>query len=286
MLAGRLIHYKIAIKVILLRNVQYAYNVKRGLHSLSNEKVCFVGKRWEGGIVTVWKSSCGTVAVIWLVFLTSGILLNWISPNLAPLSLFIAIGTGLAFSARDKSEDKKLLAQYQQYSKDISNVGVFCEALRYHRVAGLYEFAIDTLTRLLPQIGETDGHLLNTRQRDYLHTELASSYDSNFVLAILKALKQVGDSYSIHPVEKAALGYCPSANDGRVRGAGQDCLDAILERTNRERMLQSLLRASEQPDSEADTLLRPAGPTLTEDSQLLLRPGEDDPTQPNRQPGR
>ncbi len=79
------------------------------------------------------------------------------------------------------------------------------------------------LIRLLRRLGPDDGHLLDDRQRRWLHEEL-TGYNVPLVAAILQALTQIGDHKAIRFVEPLARGRGVAAKDDRIRTAAGACL--------------------------------------------------------------
>lgn len=122
------------------------------------------------------------------------------------------------------------------------------------------QMAEQALIRLLPRLRPTDAGLLNEAQRDILCRELSggnelmtgrfddsSEPDANLIVAILRALEQVGDARFVPPVEKLAAGKGRAKKDARIREAAQACLPFLQARAEQG-----------APDADPNIPLRPA----------------------------
>jgi hypothetical protein len=122
------------------------------------------------------------------------------------------------------------------------------------------------ITRLLLHLKATDASLLNPRQRKWLYRFLRSDTlysSSNFKIAILHALEQIGDEDALPCVQGVV-----NARDRKVRSAAQECLSSLQQRLQGTE--QTLLRSSSD-DSTASALLRPSETSPETDPQTLLR---------------
>jgi hypothetical protein len=99
-------------------------------------------------------------------------------------------------------------------------------------------------------------------------------WDEELVIAVLKALEQVGDESSIRHVERLARIRPVAQNQQRIQEAAQQCLSALLQSVESRSPGSTLLRASEGSSTEA--LLRPARSEPGAESENLLRPAEPD----------
>jgi hypothetical protein len=183
-------------------------------------------------------------------------------------SLISSIG-GLYAATQLQRKAVSALAKYD----DIRAVGRLAEALEFQdkNVAAVAE---PKLTELLPRLQPCDAGLLNDAQRRSLDRALLKHRKPELVIAILKALQQVGDAKSLEPVEKLAGGQGRTGRDGRVVNAAVDCVPALKLRAQAERDAQTLLRPVLSGDPEG-TLLRPAHGPGTADPQVLLRPASN-----------
>jgi hypothetical protein len=97
-------------------------------------------------------------------------------------------------------------------------------------------------------------------------------YGAEFMVAVLQALEQHGSSRILPCIEHLANEKPRSAAQQRVRAAAQACLPSLLERAERERLAETLLRPTATPEPPADNLLRPAQDTAEIAPHELLRP--------------
>ncbi len=136
------------------------------------------------------------------------------------------------------------------------------------------------LKRLLPRVKVTDAGYFRTDQLSALYAAL-TSMDDQLVVAILRALEQIGDERALPLVEKLAERPVSTRAGQRIREAATECLPALLNRTGQERVGQTLLRATEAPDQPAEALLRPAAHVAGRGEDSLLRSvAEDSCTSP------
>lgn len=166
---------------------------------------------------------------------------------------------------RQDIEEAKALSRYG----GARSVGILAEALT---VSDVQIYAAEALIRELPQLKANDAPLLNAEQRKYLYGALMGD-NANLILAILKALEQIGDEAAIPYVEQLALGH-GSFNYRNIREAAEACLPYLHERAAKQKEHQTLLRASSAADvvtSAPDTLLRPAQYSNPTQPQELLR---------------
>jgi hypothetical protein len=95
---------------------------------------------------------------------------------------------------------------------------------------------------------------------------LGDRYEADFLVAILRAFEQIGDTRCVPYVEELAR----FADQKRVRDAAEACLPYLQELAENERSSQTLLRAASASGTTPDTLLRPAHAlTETEPGHLL-----------------
>ena len=127
------------------------------------------------------------------------------------------------------------------------------------------------LRRLLPRVRASDSGLIGKDHLQRLYRLLGQD-DLNLVVAILRGLEQVGDEEAIPYVQKLAHRPAMSDAERRVRAAANECLPALRERLGREGAGGLLLRAARSPESEVESLLRPAAQSAAAVSDSLLRP--------------
>ncbi len=122
------------------------------------------------------------------------------------------------------------------------------------------------LIRLLPQMKASDVNLLSPKQYESLYSTLKSgggdsaplAYLTEFRLAILKALEQVGDERAIPAVQRVANtpAFLPTAK--RLREAAERCLPLLQSNHQTIEATKTLLRASSAEQASPETLLRAA----------------------------
>ena len=154
-------------------------------------------------------------------------------------------------------------------AKDVRVIGPLCDARLYadHNRMLLID---EALIYLLPLLKVSDSKLLTAPQWQSIYSRLHGN-NAPLVLAILKALEQIGDGGALPYVEKLAEGNGQylAAKDGRVWNAAKACLPFLRERAAQESVSKTLLRPSAEAASP-DTLLRPVtGRTETPPQQLL-----------------
>jgi len=182
------------------------------------------------------------------------------------------IGSAMAFTGAHKSA-ARALAKYE----DIESVSPLIEALEIPD-SELHFAVSESLTRMLPKMRSSDGALLTADAKRILRRQMAANprFDNRskadqFVEAALKALEQVGDESFVATVEGLAAGR-GYGNSVIVQKAAEECLPALRQRAEYDRMSHNLLRASTPATShDADQLLRAAEAAGTTDSTALLR---------------
>jgi hypothetical protein len=179
---------------------------------------------------------------------------------------FVGIFGGAAAASRFQKNATAVLAQFD----DPRYVGPLAEALEYgdKNTASL---ARSALTRLLPALRPDQGELLNDDQRAVLGRALFSNDSQQpLVLAIVKALEQVGDERDCAAVKRLAGGEGALGKHATVREAAAACLPYVEQRAEQNRAASTLLRAATSSGG-VEELLRPAQGAPTDDAALLLR---------------
>lgn len=187
--------------------------------------------------------------------------------------LFAAIGSQLhrITLLPGRSEEMKQLAQYNS----VKGVGFLSEVLEWPDPSAQLA-AGDALTRLLPRMKSSETTLLNERQRGCLYRRLKLSNarrDAPLIMAILKALEQVGDLAAVGYVKKLSESRPVTPAQKRIVEAAQDALPYLQRRADMNEGSQYLLRASHAADYAPEQLLRPSSEQATP-PELLLRPSE------------
>jgi hypothetical protein len=170
------------------------------------------------------------------------------------------------------------LARQLLAEQDVSAVGRLAEAAGWPD-ARVRAAALSSLARLLPRLKASDARILTTAQRGCLHGLLNAATaraHPEVVVALLRALEQVGDLAAVPFVRNLANLSDASARTVAVRDAARECLPALLERARFNTDPQVLLRPAEAPGPPDETLLRPVYPGLDADAETLVRPAEPD----------
>jgi hypothetical protein len=155
---------------------------------------------------------------------------------------------------------------------DVRIVGPLAEALHFgHRPTRLA--AERALVRLLPLLTAEHRDLLTGKQRADLY-RASSGKNTNLTLAILPALKHIGDAAAIPYVEHVAAWTGDSEQIVRARALAQECLALLRERAEEERNPKILVRAADAPRTGTESLLRAAGSARDEDGAQMLRASE------------
>ena len=135
----------------------------------------------------------------------------------------------------------------------------------------------------------SDVNLLTPKHYEALYSVLKSgcgdsapfAYLTDFRLAILKALEQVGDERAIPAVQRIAVtpAFLPTAK--RLREAAERCLPLLQSNHQTIEATKTLLRASSAEQASPETLLRAAefAPDAAPD-KLLRAADKEEPLRP------
>ncbi len=192
--------------------------------------------------------------------------------------LLMASGLFMIYSAaRTRGIANKL-----SNTEDLRVVGPLAEGLEL-RDSYSQLTAVDALTRLLPRLQGSDTSLLNDAQRACLYRRLYSigqiaqkkmdSFSADFVVAVLKALEQVGDAKALPSVQRLAEMKAKTPEQERVRDAALACLPFLQARADQQRAEETLLRAAGVSETPPEVLLRAASGGSAAGTETLLRPG-------------
>ena len=181
----------------------------------------------------------------------------------------------------------KPVQEYAQIARDggAAAVGPLLE-LRRDNLTPANGSAIDAALALcLPQMRAEDAGKLNPAQRRLLLSflriapigEAPDAARTDFRVAALQALAQIGEASDLPLVEGIAGMDAKKADTLRVQEAAQECLPLLKVRLGLLSDAKTLLRASTPENETGGTLLRAAsGPNVAKPNELL-RPS-DDPT--------
>lgn len=128
------------------------------------------------------------------------------------------------------------------------------------------------LMNILPKLQASDARHVNEDGMDALIGLLSRWHDYGLVVAILKALEQIGDERAIPAVQYMTWQQTRSANAAAVVEAARHCLPFLHDRADKARERTTLLRAAENPADPAESLLRPAASGDSIPPEQLLRP--------------
>jgi hypothetical protein len=109
--------------------------------------------------------------------------------------------------------------------------------------------------------------------------ELIAGKNTALVLAILKALEQIGDEKAVRYVEKVALGKTKTSKNEAVRIAAAECLEFLNRHKQNQGDKQILLRSSSVPPAAPQELLRPAQSVAETEPRQLLRATSSEETE-------
>ena len=132
------------------------------------------------------------------------------------------------------------------------------------------------LCRLLPLLSEGDAELLPSSSLQLLLDSISpmrqalAPQSPDLMVAIVQSLRHVGPGSAFDAVQKLEQ----RSDAPPVRDACREVLPVLQARREQERASGSLLRASAQPATPENELLRPASAASETDPNELLRPAE------------
>lgn len=189
------------------------------------------------------------------------------------LGIMMFLGETWAGASRAQMSAAQALASIA----DKRLIGVLIDMLAYERKA-----AVEALIRVLPTLQASDASQLNAHRRNALYFGLDMQFmdeakltedHATYVVAILKALEQVGDEKALARVEKLTELRAFSPAQKQVVQAAKDCRPFLQQRAEQAKIGGTLLRASCVEEQPADHLLRPLEARLSEPPNELLRAG-------------
>ena len=128
--------------------------------------------------------------------------------------------------------------------------------------------AVMILKQLLPNLHANDADLFTPDQQEVLVTLLGNK-DKELVIAVLKALEQIGDEKAIIPVERLVA----QTKYSNIQQAAQECLSYLQTRAQEKVQALTLLRPSDT-NPPIETLLCPTSAANDNAQEQLLRPLE------------
>lgn len=192
--------------------------------------------------------------------------------------LYFSLFAWYLFRAPLRKEDKEVVRKLAA-CEDKHAIAGLIQAMQWHDRRLRRELRA-ALTRLLPTLQVSDAHLLSRSDRVALYALLTpqnARQQTDFVVAILAAIQQVGDSTAIPALERLLRVPASTAAETRVQERVRECLPFLEVRENYRRASRTLLRASSPADPLPDTLLRPAAQEAAVKPEELLRPTEAEP---------
>lgn len=194
-------------------------------------------------------------------------------------------------NARKPRQYARALAAQTANQTDIRSVGALVDALSLDD-GKTHEIAIAALTHMLPQLTESDADALSSAQRAKLNRLLLTPIDSMlykdvrallqpasaqavaFRVAILQAWERIGDEKALATVEQLASQTPSAPGEKRIYEAAVACLPALKLRVALMQDGKTLLRASQAPPDDPNSLLRPVESDQDAPRDNLLRPSE------------
>ncbi len=134
------------------------------------------------------------------------------------------------FAVRQEAKARSLMEQID----DVRLIGPLAQLLDAEKSAPQPSVA-SALRRSLPKLKASDAHLLSKEQRACLYRILSRArfnswnYDKELILAILKALEQIGDKEALPAVQKLAKW----SSDNAIREAANNCLPLSVREIGR-----------------------------------------------------
>src|SRR5262249_22274138 len=157
------------------------------------------------------------------------------------LTLCLSLGCivcGVMLLPRTRSRAMEMLASLD----DLRTIGPLLDSLTFAVGVNRY-LLVARLTDLLPRLRASDSHLLRQSQRRILYEALSLGdfqQETDLLLAILKALEQIGDAQSLPIVERLASGGSGSRREQQVREAARACLPFLQAQIERQRLSETL----------------------------------------------
>ncbi len=134
------------------------------------------------------------------------------------------------------------------------------------------------LTRILSRFAPSDNALLTQEQLRTVYGLLGSldpAGHTDFMIAALHAVAQVGDAEAIPTVAKLAQKPSIGPRTARVRNAARECMPLLKSRAGDNLARRTLLRPAHGVDTGGEQLLRPAGGENPASDNLLHPAGSD-----------
>jgi hypothetical protein len=172
---------------------------------------------------------------------------------------------------------RRSIAKILALTNDIRFLGPALEMLARNTTDNEVVISLSSLWMdLLPQVRADHTHLLTAEQRGALVTLIGRAGDNmELLLAVLKALEQVGDERAIPAVKRLIQGefdVVRPSHRASIKKAAADCLPYLQQNAERFQQANTLLRPSSSENAAAPAeLLRPAAYSESTPSEQLLR---------------
>ncbi len=222
----------------------------------------------------------GFLVAAWLTIVPLG---AWLSFDLAKQHRWLeallygalAVGATQLHRLTLMQRHARLLRSIMQ-EEDVEAVGRIAEAVLWPDEK-IRAAAMSALVRVLPKLKASDAGILTSTQRTCLNGLLdrtTARERPDVVVALLRALEQVGDMSAVPYVRSLANMPDATARMATVREAARECLPVLLERARQNTDPQVLLRPAEQPAAPEEMLVRPVMPGPVAEDAMLLRPAD------------
>ncbi len=166
------------------------------------------------------------------------------------------------------------VAELLTHSTDIRLLGPTLSMMSKTRDKEVTKLCISSLKQILPLVCAEHENLLTNEQKSVFIDILRKPGDFELDIAVVRALKYIGDERAIPLLEKLThINPSIKKKDMELlQSAADESLPSLLEIVARQKISGTLLRASAEPVT-VDSLLRPAyaSPESENDQMQLLR---------------
>lgn len=212
------------------------------------------------------RASIGIAILVFAVYPVSWILLalaesmQMMLPIVGALAtLVLVIIAGIAISTGIVGSRRTRLAECINDIDDLNALPALIELLEFTSPA-VRNAIVSPITRLLLRVRASDAHLLGFLHRSALARSLSTprtrKLPPSFILAILQAFEQIGDSQAMPAVAWLSQGKGMAADHPTVHAAAQTCLAHLQAQLSRHQAPYLLLRPSSLAEA-SHALLRP-----------------------------
>lgn len=210
------------------------------------------------------RTICPCAAIAYLIYYGSGdggpSLPYLLAVFPLPFAAMVAytVTAGRAASHRVQAAAAEALGRLGDAQSVEALAAVLCDTGRARRAPGrraLHKSAQQAMPAVLGAVTAVQYGTLSVETMRRL-CRLLGSTDETLVLAVLRALEQVGDESTLPTVERLAQVKSRAQRGIRIGQAAQSCLAALKYRIERDRGSETLLRASSYAPTPQDELLR------------------------------